>query len=166
MEFDTLTGGNMDFDFLTGANVGGFLGALIGFLVIFVLFFFIIAIILYIFNGLGLSKIAKNQNLNNSWFAWVPILNVYLLGKIAMDDNVGIALAVLMGLMTFASKIPFLGFAGLGYIVLYFIATHKLFDKLSDKAVVMTVFNVLSFGMLTPIFLFAIRKNQERVITE
>ncbi len=40
-------------------------------------------IISYIYLSICLSKIAKKTNTSNSWFAWVPILNIYLACGIA-----------------------------------------------------------------------------------
>ena len=40
-------------------------------------------IIFYIYSSICLAKIAKKTNTSNSWFAWVPILNIYLTCKIA-----------------------------------------------------------------------------------
>ena len=40
-------------------------------------------IILYVYFSICLAKIAKKTNTSNSWFAWVPILNIYLMCKIA-----------------------------------------------------------------------------------
>ena len=38
---------------------------------------------LYIYSGLTLMLIAKKTSTNNNWMAWVPILNFYLMCKIA-----------------------------------------------------------------------------------
>ena len=46
--------------------------------------------------------------------------------------------------------------------VLLFIATYKIYKKMSDKATTMLVFSILSCGFLIPIFLFAIRNNDVR----
>lgn len=47
--------------------------------------------------------------------------------------------------------------------ILTAISLYKIYSKVSDKAVLMTVFTVLSLGLLTPIFLFSIRNNEVKV---
>lgn len=59
---DLLEGINLDlnFDFLPGASVAG-----------------------YVLLALGLFAIAKRRRLQNAWMAWVPVLNLWLLGCIS-----------------------------------------------------------------------------------
>lgn len=59
---DLLEGVNLDlnFDFLPGASVAG-----------------------YVLLALGLFAIAKRRRLQNAWMAWVPVLNLWLLGCIS-----------------------------------------------------------------------------------
>ena len=47
------------------------------------LFSFIIAVAVYVYVAYSIMVIANRTNTENSWFAWVPILNLYLLCKIA-----------------------------------------------------------------------------------
>ena len=51
---------HFDFDFLPGASVAG-----------------------YVLLALGLFAIAKRRRLQNAWMAWVPVLNLWLLGCIS-----------------------------------------------------------------------------------
>lgn len=43
----------------------------------------IVCLVFYIFQSLGIYTIAKRRQVANAWAAWVPVLNVYLLGKIS-----------------------------------------------------------------------------------
>jgi hypothetical protein len=45
--------------------------------------YFIIMAIGYIYLAICLMKIAKKTNTENGWFAWIPILNVFLMLMIA-----------------------------------------------------------------------------------
>ncbi len=47
------------------------------------LFWFLMAIGFYVYGSIVLMKIAKKTNTPNSWMAWVPVLNLYLLCQIA-----------------------------------------------------------------------------------
>ena len=45
-------------------------------------------IILYVYFSICLAKMAKKTNTSNSWFAWIPIFNIYLMCKIAGKSGV------------------------------------------------------------------------------
>ncbi|MEG0310009.1 MAG: hypothetical protein RR310_03865 [Eubacterium sp.] len=50
-------------------------------------FFVLIAcIISYIFNSISLYTMAKKRGLDHPWFAWVPLVNNYLLGELINDQ--------------------------------------------------------------------------------
>lgn len=42
----------------------------------------VVGILLYIYGAVCLQRIAKNLRVMPSWFAWIPILNVYLVCKV------------------------------------------------------------------------------------
>ncbi len=46
------------------------------------LFVFVFGLVSYIFQSIGLYRMAKSLSFQHPWFAWIPILNVYTLGKI------------------------------------------------------------------------------------
>ena len=46
-------------------------------------FSFIVVVIFYVYLAYSLQVIADKTNTENSWFAWIPILNIYLMCKIA-----------------------------------------------------------------------------------
>lgn len=53
---------------------------------ILIVYFIVIAVItiaLYIYMGVVLSKLAKQLNFPKPWWAWVPLLNLYLMVKLA-----------------------------------------------------------------------------------
>ncbi len=63
---------------------------------------FIFAIAIYVYMAICLMKIAKKTGAANAWFAWVPILNLVLMIKIAGKPMWWLALFLLM-------FIPFVG---------------------------------------------------------
>ena len=67
---------------LRGTLDGSFL-SIIGFLLIVTLIYFTVMIFAYIYISLALMKIAKRTGTPNGWFAWIPILNLLLIAKIA-----------------------------------------------------------------------------------
>lgn len=52
---------------------------------IIVIIVLIISIVLYVFTGLSLSELAKKNEVENAWLAWLPVGNMYLLGKIGFE---------------------------------------------------------------------------------
>lgn len=147
--------------------------ALLGIFAAFILVFAAIGFVFYIFLAVGLMGIAKQTGTSGGWMAWLPIFNIYLIGKLGINKVFGWALVVLLFLggtgnvevngETVATgsllPAPFNTIASLIMGVLLILSLHKIYKRVSDKAVVMTIFSILSFGLLVPIFLFAIRKN-------
>ena len=43
----------------------------------------IVALVLYVYMAIALMTIAKKTNTPNSWLAWIPIANIYLMTQIA-----------------------------------------------------------------------------------
>lgn len=46
----------------------------------------ILHLILYVFFAIGLHRLAKIQELNASWLAWIPIINYFLFLQLAEDQ--------------------------------------------------------------------------------
>jgi len=46
-----------------------------------------VAMGMYVFLALGMMTIAKRRGIEKHWFAWIPIVNALLLGRIADDYN-------------------------------------------------------------------------------
>ena len=58
----------------------------IGWLILWILYMLaagVFGIAWYVFRGYGVFSIAKNRGIRHPWFAWIPVLNQYLLGCIA-----------------------------------------------------------------------------------
>ena len=44
-----------------------------------------IAIAEYIMSSYAIFKLAKRRNINNPWLAWIPVANIWMIGKLAND---------------------------------------------------------------------------------
>ena len=111
-------------------------------------------IISYTFEGISIMYMSKNMGYKNTFTAWIPFYNKYLLGSIAGNKIMGI----LSGVLSFVSiclGIYFYIHKELE-IVLYISHTNKYGD-------ILTIFNILSFGLLRPIFLFIVRNGEEKI---
>lgn len=159
----------------------------VAFVAVIVLFALILSVINYIFTGFGLMKMGETMGEKAPWISWIPYASNYLLGKLAINHTAGILLVIsnLLGgilgmifgiLMTLVEdtvnyemfSIPLIIFGIITAIycvvvaIFVYVVYYKLYKKFSDKAVVMTVFTVLTGGGIAPIFLFAIRNNSLR----
>ena len=150
---------------------------IVGILVLVYIFMGLIGTLLYIFNSVGLYKLAKNEENNNAYLACIPYLNRVTEGKIAFGNNLlGITMFVLQLLSVILMCITFFFFffredslmilSILGFIlsaifkIIDFVAHYNIYSKYSKSAIIMTVLDIVSLGILGPIFLFAIRDNE------
>lgn len=133
-------------------------GFFVGFLILVVYL-----VVIYIINGIALQRIAEKLNIDNSFLAWIPIGNAYLLGKIAGDEldffgfnvpSLSIVLPVLSVAVGITSNIPYLG---LLVAIITFIVNVMTFNKIAkifkpEQASMYTVLSVI-FPFVSP-FLF------------
>ena len=132
-------------------------------------------ITLYLFQSIGLMKIADKLGTPNSWLAFIPVANMYLLGKTVFEESWLTWSLVILDIINFAfpftnvllpsNSVDFALVTPIIRVILLIlscVALYKLYSKVSDKAVVMLIFTVLTAGLIAPIFLFAIRNNPIR----
>ena len=87
--------------------MGGFSVVVLMSMISFIYLFFIaifVAVVLYIiisytFQGISIMCMSKNMEYNNTFTAWIPFYNKYLLGKIAGNKIMG----VMSGVLSFIS---------------------------------------------------------------
>ena len=73
----------MNFQYaFTSENAEGLI-AVLGYYLVSALFGGGLGILLYVFRSLGCYTIAKRRGLRHAWFAWVPVVDQYLLGCIS-----------------------------------------------------------------------------------
>ncbi len=133
-----------------------------------------IIFVFYIYSGIGLMKITNKMGEKGSWMAWVPVLNLYLIGKLAFSKIVGCIIAILFVLgVKFSSTVngetvesvtilpaPLNTIAAFALGILILASLYKIYVKFSKKAVILLILTILSFGFLAPKFLFDIRNNE------
>lgn len=126
-------------------------------------------IISYIFESISIMCMSKNKGNKNSFIAWIPFYNKYVLGKIVDNKVIG----GILGILTFLSNMLCIYFyihneleIVLFVILIIFlivsfildlILAHRIYKSSSKYADVLTIFSILSLGLLRPIFLFALR---------
>lgn len=143
---------------------------------IFIAIFFIVAAyvsITYVFESIAVSSMLKNKQASYPYRGWIPFYNKYLLGKEGDSDLTNIlgtisaimqCVVIFLGIHIYidGNMYPFLFFLFIIFSLMGFIfdtiIAHKIYKKKGIRyGDIFTVFSVLSFGFLRPIFLFIIR---------
>jgi len=138
------------------------------------LLIFILAIGLYVLFALGLYGLAKNERTGNEWFAFIPILQFYIIGKILKEIKISTYKVPMLELVlpltpiavmvagNILNIIPVLGnllqlLLNLTYAVFSILVMHHFYKRYKgDKATIMVILSVLLFFM-GPIYVFNLR---------
>jgi hypothetical protein len=123
-------------------------------------------LILYLVYSFGLYKMAQKQGLENSWLAFVPIIQLYTLGKVIgelkiLSYKIPQPEFVLPGstiISIVLSQVPVIGLLiNLAVIVLYVAAFYELYKKYKPASAVL--YTVISFVIpfTLPFFVFSLR---------
>lgn len=149
-----------------------------GFSIIIIFLFFIVMlsvitlylIMSYTFYCISIMSMLKKSSAKKIYPAWIPFYNKYLLGKISENKAMGIIssilslISIVLIICFFISKkleiVLFITLV-ISFIITFILDTiisHKIYKICASKyAEVLTVFNVLTLGVLQPIFLFILR---------
>lgn len=136
--------------------MGGFGIAILFSLFSFIYLFFVaiaIGVILYLLYSYVFQSIASMCMLKNIGYAypftaWIPFYHKYLLGKIANKQILGAISGVLFSILTISFMTT---------LIIETIIAHQIYKTHTKYADIFTIFTILSFGILKPIFLFSIR---------
>ena len=162
--------------------MGGFSVVVLKSMISFIYLFFIaifVAVVLYIimsytFQGISIMCMSKNMGYKNTFTAWIPFYNKYLLGKIAGNKIMGVISGVLSFISIFLGicfyinkelKIVLFIILTISLIITFILdtmITHRIYKSRAKKyGDILTVFNILSLGLLRPIFLFIVRNKKK-----
>lgn len=130
---------------------------------IFSLFFVIVGLIIYVVSSYSIMKLAKNAGIENGWFAFIPILNMYLYGELVsskLGGNGGVKLLIAYAAAIILNLIPIINIiASIALFVFSICITYWLFQRFTEKAVLYTVLSFLTGGIAYAICLYLIREN-------
>ncbi len=143
-------------------------------IVIFIILLLIgLAIGLYILNSLGLYALAKNRGLDNCWLAWIPIINLYLIGELTGNVMWGIKESRWI-LVLAPFVIGFITMTGIGviisfplsiaYSVYYFMVLFRLYRIYNQNNAVLFLILAILFPVTRPIWIFIIRNKQPDLV--
>jgi hypothetical protein len=138
------------------------------------LLFFIIGIALYVLFAIGLYGLSKTEGTGNEWFAFIPILQLYIVGKILKEVKIStytipqlelvLPLAPIAVLIagSILGIIPLIGgllelVLNLAFFIFSIIVMFNFYKRYrGDSATLMTVLSVILFFM-GPIYVFNLR---------
>ena len=123
----------------------------------------------YVLEGFSIACMRKKAGDAHTFTAWIPFYSKYLLGKLAGRRVMG-AVSALLTLLSFCLCVYFyvcrelntllfilLLMALLAVFILDTLIAHRIYKSRSKYGDILTVFTVLSLGLLRPVFLFAVR---------
>jgi hypothetical protein len=130
-----------------------------------ILIFVLISIAFYVIFAYALYKMAVNAALENSWMAWIPILQWYILGKLIKTLKIGnydvpsieLVLPVASLLVIVLNRIEIIGsLLSLANFILTLLALNKLYKMYKpDQATLFTVLSI--FGLPIPFIFMSIK---------
>lgn len=150
--------------------------SLFGFLGTFLVFFLIIALVLYALLSYGLYKLALGRKMQNEWIAFVPIAQLYLLGKfikkvtILKNDipYIEVVLPVSAVIVGVLAGIPVLGLLlSLAFAVLVYTCFYRLFRMYKSKEeadimIIVSIVSIVLFGFMLPVYVFLMKDSKPR----
>ena len=154
----------------------GMLSAMYVFFIAVIAMLIIYFAVSYVFESIAAMGMCKNLYYKHSATAWIPFYNKYLLGKIAGNKVLGIEGVLNLSIATvavlffcFELEIGIIGLIALlacviASFVIDVIIADKIFKNLNIRySDVLTVVNVLTFGLFRPIILFIFRNKQKTI---
>ena len=112
--------------------------------------FFLVFIGMYIIGSLGLMKLAKANKMENPWFAFIPVANAYLIGKLGYQVYTDTKTRsnempyIMLGLSAAAIIIPYIKvLAAIALVILTTLCYNKIYKNLVPNNA--TLYTILSF---------------------
>jgi hypothetical protein len=145
------------------SNADGVIMAVILAFIAFFVILFLIAVIMYIFQAIGLFKIAKREGREDlAWLAWIPIANAFLMMVLlerAVHEGIRGHLTLVYGISLAASIVvsgfvPFVSILPLG---LFLYAFYFLAKRYSPNPILHLVIGIVTGGLSTGISIFILR---------
>ena len=115
----------------------------------------LIALIFYILQSIALMKLAKRNNINHSWVAFIPVANTYIFGQIAFENKaktfIFLAINIILPIFSSISLLNMTSYAEIKttvslfswvYMILFFYSSYQIFKKHSNKAVMLSLIHI------------------------
>lgn len=155
---------------------------LIGGLLIFYVILLMLSITSWIFFTIGLQTMAKREGLNNTWMAWIPFANIYLIGELVKENRLinsgrryllitlgGISFSVILVIFAEILNYQHAALGAIGYIIWFlvymvFIAYiwmgyYYLLKRYTTHALLITLLSVFITQFVLMYAVFALRNS-------
>lgn len=141
------------------------------------LLFIILGILLYVMLAYGLYCLARNEGIGNEWFAFIPILQLYIIGKILKEIKIKTytvpSLELVLPLTPIAAYItnaifdviPLIGgilslIFNIGYLAFSIIVIYNFYKRYKgEQATLMTILSVV-LPFMGPIYIFGLKDSK------
>ncbi len=134
----------------------------------FLVFLSAVGFALYVLYALGLYKMGKNLGINGSWLAFIPVANLYVMGKIVDQVSIGglsvprLEFVLPVGFLAaiILGQTPVIGpLVSVAFFVFYYIILYSLYNKYRpDSAMPFIIVSIL-LGFMVPVLLFIMRND-------
>lgn len=141
-----------------------------GGILIFFMFIGIISLVMFLMISYSYYKMAKKEGIDNAWLAFVPVANLYIMGKIAKDNcstkDPEVKLCAGYGIMLVLMIIPIIGqilsfVLSIYLMIVAFKVQYAIFDKYSEKATLYLILLII-FPIVIPFILLSLSNKQPR----
>lgn len=143
---------------LYSSGLFGFFAAFFGFVILY-------GFIAYIVGAIGLKRMADKLRVENSWLAFIPLANAYLIGRVAGDrldlfgyqiENLGLILLAGSALSGLISGIPIIGFLLIiAFSVISFAALYKIYLMFVPNSAMLYLILSIVLAFIAPFLLYA-----------
>ncbi len=122
----------------------------------------LVGVTLYVISSIGLMGFAKNRGIDNAWLAWIPIGNLYLIGRMfpggvtlwgSRLQSLEVLLPAAAGAAILAGFLPFIGFVGrlislALYLLLVYLCNLLFREYRPGNSLVYAIFFPIGFFLL------------------
>lgn len=123
---------------------------------------FIITLLIVLLQGIGIMKLAKRNNINHSWLAFIPIANTYICGQVAFENKakafIFLAINIILSIFSSISCLNTTSYTEIKttvslfswiYMILFFYASYQIFKKYSDKPIQTSIIHLIQSHSVT-----------------
>lgn len=139
-------------------GIFAFFGALLGVVLLY-------GLVAYIVGAVALKKMADKLGVENSWLAFIPIANAFILGKVAGDrldffglqiENLAIILLVGTAFSGLLGRIPLIGFLiVIAFAILTFATLYKVYLTFVPNSAMLYLILSIVLAFIAPFLLLA-----------
>jgi len=131
--------------------------------------FGLIGIVNYVLMSLGLMKMAQNAEIENPWLAWVPVGNLWIMGKLIKTIELGsnkweqaeLILVIAAAGSILLGAIPVVGsIVSIALTVLMILVMYKIYKMYASENAMLYLILSIVFAIIAPgILFFKIKDN-------